>query len=128
MKLLLDTHAFIWAIASPERLSRRATEALRATGNQLHLSSATPWELATKFRIGKLPQAAQILDDLDSLAADLLARQLPITHAHAVRAGSLKADHRDPFDRMIAAQAQLEGMQVITRDPAFQELGADVLW
>ena len=101
---------------------------MRATGNQLHLSSATPWELATKLRIGKLPQAAHILDNLESLAADLLARQLPITHAHAVRAGSLKADHRDPFDRLIAAQAQLEGMQVITRDPAFQELDADVLW
>lgn len=128
MKFLLDTHVFIWAIASPERLSRRAIDVLRATGNQLYLSSATPWELATKFRIGKLPQAARVLDDLESLAGDLLAKQLPITHAHAMRAGLLEAAHRDPFDRMLAAQAQLEGMRLITRDEAFQALGVEVIW
>lgn len=128
MRLLLDTHAFVWAVASPERLSGAATEAIRSPGNQLFLSSASAWELATKFRIGILPQAGPLLDGYESLAEDLTAQLLPITHRHAILAGLLPGEHRDPFDRMLVAQAQLEGLHIVTRDPAFDAFDVGVVW
>lgn len=128
VRLLLDTHAFLWAVANPEKLSAAASEAIRSTDNELFLSSASAWELATKHRIGKLPQAELILDDIAALAADLMVRHLPITLSHAVRAGLMTAEHRDPFDRMLAAQAQIERLHVVTRDPALSALGVNVVW
>lgn len=128
MKLLLDTHAFVWAVASPDRLSSTASEAILSPRNQLFLSSATAWELATKYRIGKLPEAKPILDDFESLAADLTARLLPIFHSHATLAGLMLGEHRDPFDRMLAAQAQIENLHLITRDPAFGAFDVAVVW
>lgn len=128
MRLLLDTHAFVWAVADPERLSKSATEAIVSGANQLFLSSATAWELATKYRVGKLPQAKPLLDDFESLAEDLTAAHLSMDHAHAALAGLLPGEHRDPFDRMLAAQAKLEGLHVVTRDPAFAAFDVPVVW
>jgi len=128
VRLLLDTHAFVWAVASPERLSSTASEAILSQGNQLFLSSATAWELATKYRIGKLPEAKPILDAFESLADDLRARLLPIFHGHATLAGLMPSDHRDPFDRMLAAQAQIEELHLVSRDPAFGAFDVSVVW
>lgn len=128
MRLLLDTHAFVWAVASPEKLSPRAREAIESTDNLIFLSSATAWELATKFRIGKLPQAEPLLAGFESLAEDLAASHLAMTHEHAVRAGLLAGEHRDPFDRMLAAQAQVEELHLITRDPMFSAFNVQVIW
>ena len=128
MRLLLDTHVFVWAVADPERLSKAAADAIRLPGNDLFLSSAVAWELATKYRIGKFPQAKAIIDDFESLAVDLVARHLPVTHDHALRAGLMTVEHRDPFDRVLAAQAEIEGLALITRDPVFGAFGLDLVW
>lgn len=128
MKLLLDTHAFVWAVADPKRLSKVASEAIRSAENELFLSSAVAWELATKHRIGKFPGAKSIIDDLESLAQDLDARHLPVTSSHAVKAGLMPVEHRDPFDRMLAAQAQIEGLHLITRNQAFRVFDVNVVW
>lgn len=128
VKLLLDTHAFVWAVADPARLSKAASEAIRSSGNDVFPSSAVAWELATKHRIGRFPEAKPIIDDLESLAEDLVARHLAITHDHAVRAGLMAVEHRDPFDRMLAAQAQIEGLHLVTRDPVFRAFDVDLMW
>lgn len=128
MKLLLDTHAFVWAVTMPERLSNSAAQAMRARDSQVFLSSATAWELATKHRIGKLLDARPLIDGFEVLAKVLRTEILPMTHKHSIRAGLLEGSHRDPFDRMLAAQAQLEELTVVTRDPAIADLGASVLW
>ncbi len=128
MRLLLDTHVFVWAVADPERLSKAAADAIRLPGNDLFLSSAVAWELATKYRIGTFPEAKAIIDDFESLAVDLVARHLPVTHDHALRAGLMTVEHRDPFDRVLAAQAEIEGLHLITRDPVFGAFGLDLVW
>ncbi len=128
MRLLLDTHAFIWAVVTPEKLSGAALDAMQASDRQVFLSSATAWELATKHRIGRLPQARPVLDDFENLAEDLKAQMLPITQGHAIRACLMTSEHRDPFDRMLAAQAQLEDLYLVTRDPAFAALDVRVVW
>lgn len=128
MKLLLDTHAFVWAVADPAKLSAGASEAIRSADNELYLSSAVPWEIATMYRIGKFPQAKPIIDDFESLVEDLVARHLPITSEHAIRASTIPVDHRDPFDRILAAQAQLEELRLVTRDPAFGAFDVEVVW
>lgn len=86
------------------------------------------WELATKYRIGKFQQAKSIIENFGSLADELVARHLPITSEHAIRARTMPVDHRDPFDRMLAAQAQIEELQLVTRDPAFGALDVKVVW
>lgn len=128
MRLLLDTHAFIWAVVTPEKLSGAALDAMQASDRQVFLSSATAWELATKHRIGRLPQARPVLDDFENLAEDLKAQMLPITQGHAIRACLMTSEHRDPFDRMLAAQAQLEDLYLVTRDPVFAALDVRVVW
>lgn len=99
-----------------------------AAENELYVSSATAWELATKFRIGKLPEAEPILNSFAELVLDLRARPLPIYQEHALQAGLLSSTHRDPFDRMLAAQAELEQLHLVTRDPVFEALGVSTLW
>lgn len=128
-ELLLDTHAFVWAISAPDRLGASARNQVEDPSNRLFVSAATAWELATKTRLGRFPEAEPIVAQYHELVAALGAQELAITGAHALRAGGLRWDHRDPFDRMLAAQALLEHATLVTRDPAFAELvGVDVSW
>ena len=115
---LLDTHALMWAINEPARLGGKAVEVLRDRGNLVVVSAASAWELHTKNRIGKLPGAGPWLDALEGHVRRLGAEFLPIEWSH-----------RDPFDRMLAAQAMYESLALVTRDPAFEELsGVTILW
>ena len=118
MRCLLDTHAVIWAVNEPARLGEAARELIEDTSNELLVSAASAWELATKHRLGRLPGAAGLLASYESDLRRLGATQLSITTAHALLAGDLDWDHRDPFDRMLAAQAILESLTLVTRDPA----------
>lgn len=129
MTYLLDTHALLWALTEPGALGRAAHEVISDRQNILLVSGASAWEAATKARLGKLPHAAAILDAWDRNLRRLGCQRLPITDEHALLAGSLDWDHRDPFDRMLAAQAIIESVTLITRDPVFEGLpGVRTLW
>ncbi len=121
--VLLDTHALVWAAGAPERLGTAAAALLRDPTTDVLVSAASAWEVATKVRLGRFPEAEILVAQFDSTVRTLGARPLPISAAHALRAGSLRWDHRDPFDRMLAAQALLEHATLLTVDPAFGALG-----
>ena len=122
MKLILDTHTFVWAIGQPAKLSEKARKAIRLPGNELYVSAATAWELAIKFRLGRLPEAGPLLSQFDEITDTLGATMLVIKAQHAISAGGLGWEHRDPFDRMLAAQALRENLTLVTRDSAFAEV------
>lgn len=129
VRVLLDTHAVLWAIAEPDRLGDEARTVVGDAATEVMVSSATAWELSTKARLGKLPAAAALLGSYHRQIARLGANELPMTSEHALLAGSLDWPHRDPFDRMVAAQSLLEGMPLVTCDPAFSSLaGLRLIW
>lgn len=127
--LLLDTHAYAWAVSAPDRLSDRAREAITDIGNDVLVSAVTAWELAIKFHSGKWPEAEALVSQHDIYCRRLGAHHRPITAADAIRAGTMTWAHPDPFDRMLAAQAMLAQATLVTRDNVFSELpGLPVLW
>jgi PIN domain nuclease of toxin-antitoxin system len=128
MKLLLDTHALLWWLVDDPCLSANARAAIRDPDNRVLVSSASAWEVATKHRLGKLPEAGEVAERLPTLVQQARFTPLPITLAHAHRAGAIKNSHRDPFDRMLAAQAELEDLPLVTLDSAFTQFPIRVLW
>ena len=123
MKLLLDANAFIWAYARPTELSPAARRALNDVANDRLVSIASLWEIAIKMSIGKLAFAENLTQALD----DIAATSLPITLVHVARVRSLPFHHRDPFDRMMIAQAMEEGMTIVTRNRHVAAYGVPVL-
>jgi PIN domain nuclease of toxin-antitoxin system len=128
MRLLLDTHALVWWFQGSSRLSAGARAAILAPDAILNVSAVSAWEIATKARAGKWQNVRPILARLPQLLADYGINPLPLTIAHGRLAGEFEADHRDPFDRMLAAQAQIEGMTLVTIDPAFAAFGVTTAW
>ncbi|MGQ0845740.1 MAG: type II toxin-antitoxin system VapC family toxin [Sporichthyaceae bacterium] len=127
--LLLDTHAYVWAVTAPDQLSDGAREAISDRSNTLLVSAASAWEMALKHRAGKWPEAETLLARHDALCARLGAAQHPISSADAIRSGSLGWAHADPFDRMLAAQSLVAQATLVTRDSAFAALsGLALLW
>jgi len=127
--LLLDTHAYVWALTDPDRLSGRARTAIEAPSNAVLVSAATVWEMAIKHRAGKWPEAEILLAQHHDLTSRLGAQSLDISAADAIRAGSLDWNHADPFDRMLAAQSLLHQAALVTRDAAFGHLrGLSIIW
>jgi PIN domain nuclease of toxin-antitoxin system len=122
MKLLLDTHAVLWWLADAD-LDPQALDAIADPGNLVFVSAASVWEAAIKAGLGKL----DIPEPLDVAFRDDGFEPMPIAFAHAERAGGLPVHHRDPFDRMLIAQAQIEGLTIVTRDPAFAPYDVTVL-
>jgi PIN domain nuclease of toxin-antitoxin system len=125
---LLDTHALLWWLAEPDRLSPAANAAMADPGNRVCVSAASGWEIATKVRLGKLPAVSELLDDLPQLLAAQGFEPLPITLLHGLHAGSYPMVHRDPFDRLLAAQAELDGLTLVSLDPALQAFPCSLLW
>ena len=123
MKLLLDTHIFVWAVTGDGRLPPDATALIVDPANTRTLSAASVWEMSIKAASGRWAQAVPMLDDLDEALDDLQTAQLPIDIPAAVAAGRLDWEHRDPFDRMLAAQAALGGFSLLTVDRAFDHAG-----
>jgi PIN domain nuclease of toxin-antitoxin system len=119
-RYLIDTHVLLWWIFDDPKLDQNIREIIQNPSNKIIVSSASAWEIATKYRIGKLPEAKELLENYDQIIQKARFSQLSITTAHALRAGSLPIQHRDPFDRMIMAQSELEKIPVITYDPAFK--------
>jgi PIN domain nuclease of toxin-antitoxin system len=117
---LIDTHILLWWFFNDPKLDNNCREIIRQPKHRIFVSSSTAWEIATKYRIGKLPEAKAIVEDYSGLLQQAKFIELAITSAHALRAGSLPIDHRDPFDRMIMAQAEIENIPVISSDSVFQ--------
>jgi PIN domain nuclease of toxin-antitoxin system len=128
VKLLLDTHALLWWFTDAPELSVKAREAIADERNRILVSAASAWELATKHRLGKLEQAAEALFRFNELVAADGFEHLPVSYLHAIKAGSYTSEHRDPFDRMLAAQSGIEAATLVTCDQAFQGFGLKVLW
>jgi PIN domain nuclease of toxin-antitoxin system len=128
VKLLLDTHALLWWLLRDARLSKRALDTLAQPGNTITVSAASGWEIATKFRLGKLAVPRPLAEDLEAVAARNGWTMLAVTMRHAQRAGLLQGTHKDPFDRILAAQALTEDMPLVTDDPAFAGFAVRTLW
>jgi PIN domain nuclease of toxin-antitoxin system len=128
LRLLLDTHALIWWLAGDEALSLRAREAIADETNLVAVSAASAMEIATKFRIGKLPDAAYLAQDFEAIIASQGFTELPISIRHARLAGDMNISHKDPFDRFLIAQAQAEGMMLISNEQMFDNFAVQRLW
>ena len=128
MRLLLDTHAFLWWLAGDaKRLSRRARQAIGNSENDVYVSAASVWEIAIKHRLGKL-DATALLGHTSRVIAGQAFLTLDMTIDHAERAGVLPGDHKDPFDRMLIAQAQAEHLTLVSNETMFDEHGVSRLW
>ena len=127
--LLVDTHALIWALLDPERIPAATRDHISDPSTTLLVSAASAWEIGTKFRLGKLPLAQAIVHGYAEHLHQLRARELQISSHHALTAGLLNWDHRDPFDRIIAAQSMIESVPLCTADPALTAFpGLRVVW
>ncbi|MFK3778452.1 type II toxin-antitoxin system VapC family toxin [Agrobacterium sp. NPDC089420] len=128
MKYLLDTHALLWWLSDHEQLSLHAREIIGDPENDIYVSAASAWEIATKFARGRLPDASVILPDFSGVIAQERFIELPINSAHMVRSAMLPGLHRDPFDRILAAQSILENMALISIDEKIAPLGVMTRW
>ena len=128
MRLLLDTHALIWWLFDDPKLPAPARRAIADPDNEIFVSSASAWEIATKHRRGKLPEAGDLADRFEHYVTASRLVGLPISIAHALAAGRLPGPHRDPFDRILIAQGRLENLVIVTADPVFADYDAKVVW
>jgi PIN domain nuclease of toxin-antitoxin system len=116
VSVLLDTHVLLWAFLSPDRLSTRARTLLKDAGTTVLVSPVSALEIATKYRLGKLAGAEPVIMGYAAHLATLRARELPVLATHALTAGLFAVPHRDPFDRLLAAQAITEGLTLLSSD------------
>ena len=128
MNLLLDTHAFLWWIAGDTALSLPARASIGDENNAVFVSAASAWEITTKFRIGKLPGVASIVTDLAAVLDTQGFIPLPILFAHGQAAGAMPGPLRDPFDRMLIAQAMLDNMALVSNEQGFGAYGVRRVW
>ena len=126
--LLLDTHALLWWLAEPDRLSPAAHAAISEPANAVHVSAASGWEIATKVRLGKLPGVGDLVKTLPQHLRSQGFCLLPITLQQGLHAGSYPMAHRDPFDRLLAAQAELSLLTLVTLDSALQAFPCRLFW
>jgi PIN domain nuclease of toxin-antitoxin system len=128
MNLILDSHTFFWWTVDHPRLSRAARKAIEEPDNDVFVSAVVAWEMVTKVRIGKWPEARAVVEMFEDAITRDNFTPLPITTLHARIAGSLIGRHGDPFDRMLAAQSQIEQMPLVTADPAFKAFSMRTIW
>jgi len=128
VQLLLDTHAFLWWLAGDPQLSAPAKAAIADEANEIFVSAVSAWEIATKFRLGKLPDAQAVAANIAAIIADQGFAELPITVPHGQLAGSLPSGHKDPFDRMLIAQSILDRTPLISIEPVFDQYGVQRIW
>jgi PIN domain nuclease of toxin-antitoxin system len=128
VRLLLDTHAFLWWLDGDRRMPRKVRSLVADEENEIHVSAASVWEIATEARLGKLPGAASVAADVPAAIRSQGFAPLSISIAHAQRAGALTGTHRDPFDRMLIAQSLIESLPIVSIEEIFDEYGATRLW
>lgn len=128
MRVLLDTHALLWWASGDAKLPRRIRAVIADESNDITVSAASAWEIATKHRIGKLVAPEALREGLLDYLEDQHFTDLPVSVRHAQRAGTLAGNHRDPFDRMLVAQAQIEGFAIVSVDRVFDDYGVRRVW
>jgi len=128
VRLLLDTHALVWWLSDEVSLSSTARRMVGSPNNSVLVSAASAWEIATKVRMGKLPGAEELAGDFAAFIVRERFEQLPITAEHGIRAGLLPGPHRDPFDRMLAAQCLAENIPIVSRDRIFDDFRVRRFW
>lgn len=128
MRYLLDTHTLLWWWTDDPQLSSRTRELIAEEAHTIMVSAASAWEIATKFRLGKLATAAGAVTRFNELVAADGFEHLPVGYLHALKAGAYMANHCDPFDRMLAAQSEIERLPLLTCDPAFAEFKTRTIW
>jgi PIN domain nuclease of toxin-antitoxin system len=128
-RILIDTHVVLWMLLDPANIPDKTLELVRDPGTELLISAASAWEIGTKYRLGKLADAHAVVHGYAGHLARIRATELPISAHHALTAGLLSWEHRDPFDRVIAAQALLESVPLVTTDRALAAFpGIQVIW
>lgn len=125
MRILLDTHALVWALSDPMRLPQAIRATIEAASNTVYASAASAWEIAIKAALGKIDFP---IDDLPAALTETGFLELPVTIAHASTVKALPHHHRDPFDRMLAAQCKTEGLVLVSRDPVFGLYQIKTIW
>jgi len=128
LRLLLDTHALLWWLTDDRALPVTVRKLIARGSNTVVVSAASAWEIATKVRLGKLPMAVDLVADLDRILIQEGFEALAISVDHSVRAGLLPGPHKDPFDRMLIAQSQAEGVPILSNDEALDGYGVRRLW
>ena len=128
MTLLLDTHALLWWLFDDPKLPEKCRQLIADPGRDILVSSASAWEISTKHRLGRLPEAGALVRDIPKWIDRAGFRDLPVTIRHAQRAGGYLQSHRDPFDRMLAAQSELEDAPIVSRDEALDAFGISRIW
>jgi PIN domain nuclease of toxin-antitoxin system len=126
--LLLDTHTVLWWLEGDQRLSKLACDAILSEDEAVYVSAASAWEIATKYRLGKLSSVAAIEGQIASVLAKNGFTPLDVTLAHGQRAGLLEGPHRDPWDRMLIAQALMESLTLVSNEVLFDRYGVRRLW
>lgn len=128
MRILLDTECWLWSLATPERLNEGARGLIVDPANELYLSAASSWEIAIKYGIGKLPLPEPPETYVPSRMLAQGVQSLPIEHTHALGVANLPEHHRDPFDRLLISQAQVEGLSLLTADRIIRKYKVTVIW
>src|SRR5215212_2819463 len=128
MRVLLDTHAVLWWALEDDRLSSQVRAVLADPSAAVHVSAASAWEIATKVRIGRLPGAERLAAEFETYLREQGFRPLPISVEHGQRAGALPGPHKDPFDRMLIAQAQAENLALVSNEAIFDRYGIARAW
>ncbi len=128
MRVLLDTHSFLWWVTDDPRLSPRAREIISNGENALFFSAASAWEIGVKARLGRLILSEPVAVFVPAQLALNAIEGLPIALNHALHVGSLPDHHRDPFDRMLVAQSQVENLPILTGDPLIAQYGVEAIW
>jgi PIN domain nuclease of toxin-antitoxin system len=128
LRLLLDTHALLWWFSDDPNLPKSCRSTISQQENEIFVSAASAWEVSTKFRLGKLPSASELVHDFRGYVFRAGFYELNISSEHGIRAGHLPGPLKDPFDRMLVAQSQCEGMSIVSNEAIFEHYGIDRVW
>ncbi len=128
MRLLIDTECWLWCFLAPERLNGKAQQLIADERNEILLSAVSAWEIAIKAALGKLSLPEEPTRYVPTRLADQGMLSMPVEQAHALRVYDLPPHHKDPFDRLLIAQAQVEGLPILTSDRAFARYEVSLIW
>jgi PIN domain nuclease of toxin-antitoxin system len=127
LKVLIDTQVLLWLALEPRRLRANVIALVTGNGVERVFSAVAAWEMSIKWRLGRLPLPQHLKLWVDRLSRELVTEPLPVRHDHVVRVADLPNHHRDPFDRLLAAQSQVEAIPLVTADPIFDSYEIDVI-